>query len=394
MPFDIIRGDITELNVDAIVNAANPEPIIGYGVDAGIHQKAGPRLLAARKKLGPIPVGQAAVTRGFDLPAKYVIHAVGPVWEGGGRNEEAILRQTYDSALVLAAKKRCRSVAFPLLSSGNYGFPKGTALRIAVSAFSDFLMDHDMHIVLAVFDKAAFDLSGKLFHSVRSYIDDNYIQSKLRSEYGLTGAASAGDDLPRQMTERRRLARPRSTGFANTAPTPPSGFPADTAPTLPSGFPAEMDFMEAPPPSAQANIAPPAASPVLKTAIAAGVPVSLAELLKKTDAGFSETLLRLIDRTGKKDAEIYKKANIDRKLFSKIRSNPAYKPSKPTAVAFAIALELDLEETRDFIGRAGFALTHSSKFDIIVEYFILHGNYDVFALNEMLFAFDQPLIGG
>ena len=369
MPFEIIRGDITELNVDAIVNAANPEPVVGYGVDAGVHQKAGPQLLEARKKIGPIPVGQAAVTRGYGLPAKYVIHAVGPVWTDGGRGEEAMLRRTYDSALALAAKKRCRSVAFPLLSSGNYGFPKGIALQIAVSAFSAFLTDHEMRIVLAVFDKAAFDQSGKLFHSVRSYIDENYTQSRLRDEYGLTGAALAADELSRQMAERRRPARaPQQTDFlANAAP------------------------MAAPPPAAQVNIRrTEAAAPKMAPAAA---PPSLEELLKKTDAGFSETLLKLIDRTGKKDAEIYKKANIDRKLFSKIRGNPAYKPSKPTAVAFAIALELDLEETRDFIGRAGFALTHSSKFDIIVEYFILHGNYDVFALNEMLFAFDQPLIG-
>ena len=369
MPFEIIRGDITELNVDAIVNAANPEPAVGYGVDAGIHQKAGPRLLEARKKLGPIPVGQAALTRGYDLSAKYVIHAVAPVWEGGEHGEEALLRRTYDSALALAAKKRCRSVAFPLLSSGNCRFPKGTALRIAVGAFSAFLTRHEMRIVLAVFDKAAFDLSGKLFQSVRSYIDENYIQSRLLREYGLTGAAFDTGELSRRMAERRG-----GTGFRKT------DLFADTAP------------MAAPPPAAQTNIFPLAAAPAVPETAQAVQP-GLEELLMNTDAGFSETLLRLIDRSGKKDADIYKKANIDRKLFSKIRSNPAYKPSKPTAVAFAIALELDLEETRDFIGRAGFALTHSSKFDIIVEYFILHGNYDVFALNEMLFAFDQPLIG-
>ena len=227
-----------------------------------------------------------------------------------------------------------------------------------------------MRVVLAVFDKAAFDLSGRLFRSVRSYIDENYIQSKLRGEYGLTGAVFDPEDLPRRMADRQRTMRSQKTDFlANAAP------------------------MAAPPPAAQANILFTAAAAAPKMAKTAAAQPGLEELLKKTDAGFSETLLKLIDRTGKKDAEIYKKANIDRKLFSKIRSNPAYKPSKPTAVAFAIALELDLDETRDFIGRAGFALTHSSKFDIIVEYFILHGNYDVFELNEMLFAFDQPLIG-
>ena len=269
MPFEIIRGDITELNVDAIVNAANPEPIVGYGVDAGIHQKAGPRLLEARKKLGSIPVGQAALTRGFDLPAKYVIHAVGPAWAGGGQGEEALLRRTYDSALALAAKKRCGSVAFPLLSSGNYGFPKGVALRIAVSAFSAFLADHEMRIVLTVFDKAAFDLSGQLFHSVRSYIDEHFIQSKLRDEYGLTGAAFDPEELPQRMAERRRLTRPlKAEAITGTAP------------------------MAVPPPAARANLFPTAASAVPQTEKAAAQP-GLEELLKKTDAGFSETLLKL-----------------------------------------------------------------------------------------------------
>ena len=357
MPFEIVRGDVTALPADAIVNAANPRPVVGYGVDAGIHQKAGPRLLEARRRIGPIPVGSAAVTPGFDLPAKYVIHAVGPVWQGGGRGEEALLRRCYDSALALAAEKGCASVAFPLLSAGNDGFPKAAALRIAVAAFSDFLMDHDMRVILAVFDRDAFALSGKLFHSVKSYIDEHYIRARLREEYDLTGAPPDRDVFLRRMREARRAAALAETSVA-------AGPPPDEAP-CPTAAPA-----------------PTATAP------------SLEDMLRRTDAGFSETLLRLIDRTGKTDAEIYKRANIDRKLFSKIRGNPAYKPSKPTAVAFAIALELSLDEARDLIGRAGYALTHSSKFDIIVEYFILQGNYDIFELNETLFCFDQPLIGG
>ena len=361
MPFEIIRGDVTQLRVDAVVNAANPEPVVGYGVDAGIHKKAGPQLLEARKKIGPIPVGQAAVTKGYALPAKYVIHAVGPVWQGGEAGETGLLRQCYDSALRLAAKKRCRSVAFPLLSAGNYGFPKAVALQIAVSAFSAFLMDHDMRIILAVFDRDAFALSEKLFQSVQSYIDEHYIQTKLLEEYDLSQKADLGDALPRRMEAERNL---RGSQFSAPLPSPPSRA-AETARPMPTAAP----------------------RPSLPRA-------SLEDMLERADAGFSETLMKLIDRTGKKDAEIYKRANIDRKLFSKIRSNPAYRPSKSTALAFAVALELDLDETRDFIGRAGYALTHSSKFDIIVEYFILQRNYNIFELNETLFAFDQPLIGG
>lgn len=352
MPFEIIRGDITEIKADAIVNTANPNPVIGSGVDAGIHKKAGPKLLKARKKIGPIAVGQAAVTPAFDLDAKFVIHAVGPVWEGGRFREEALLRQCYDNALALAAKKQCESVAFPLLSAGNYGFPKAVALQIAVNAFSAFLMDHEMRIVLVVFDRDAFALSEKLFQSVQSYIDEHYIRQKLQEEYSVADSSN----VPRAIRERRQRRRLEAQVFRSE--------PLEEDTFLPMAAPA------------------------------AAAPASLDEMLQETDAGFSETLLKLIDRTGKKDAEIYKKANIDRKLFSKIRSNPAYKPSKATALAFAVALELDLEETRDFIGRAGYALSHSSKFDIIVEYFILRKNYNVMELNETLFAFDQPLIGG
>ncbi len=350
MPFEIICGDITEIKADAIVNTANPNPIIGSGVDAGIHKKTGPKLLEARKKIGTIAAGQAAVTRAFDLDAKYVIHAVGPVWEDGTHGEEVLLRQCYENALALAAKKRCKSVAFPLLSAGNYGFPKSMALQTAVNAFSAFLMDHEMRIILVVFDRDAFALSEKLFQSVQSYIDEHYIQQKLQEEYAVTDSG----DIYRAIRERQQRRRIEAHVFQSEAP--------EEAPDM---------LMAAP----------------------AAAPASLEDMLQKTDAGFSETLLKLIDRTGKKDAEIYKKANIDRKLFSKIRSNPAYKPSKATALAFAVALELNLDETRDFIGRAGYALSHSSKFDIIVEYFIASGNYNIFELNETLFAFDQPLIG-
>jgi len=351
MPFEIIRGDITEISADAIVNTANPNPVIGSGVDAGIHKKAGPKLLEARKKIGTITAGQAAVTHAFDLNAKYVIHTIGPVWEDGTHGEEGLLRQCYDNALALAAKKRCKSVAFPLLSAGNYGFPKAVALQIAVNAFSAFLMNHEMQIILVVFDRDAFALSEKLFQSVQSYIDEHYIQQKLQEEYAVTDSS----DIYRAVRERRQRRRMEAQGFQSEAPkkTPDR----------------------------------------LMTAPAAAAPAGLDDMLRKTDAGFSETLLKLIDRTGKKDAEIYKKANIDRKLFSKIRSNPVYKPSKATALAFAVALELNLDETRDFIGRAGYALSHSSKFDIIVEYFILQKNYNVMELNETLFAFDQPLLG-
>lgn len=353
MPFEIVRNDIVHMQVDAIVNAANHRPVVGYGVDAGIHKTAGPELLEARKTIGEIHVGQAAVTPAFGLNAKVVIHAVGPIWQGGGHREEELLRACYENALRLALDNGCKSIAFPLLSAGNYGYPKDRALQVAVGVFSRFLMAHDMQIYLVVFERDALLLSEKLFHSVASYIDETYIRKKELDEYGLD------DRRGTRWTERirREMARYQTSR--------------------------RIDERDAFPEQAVCAPMPPVSRPL-----------DLNDLLDETDAGFSETLLRLIDRTGKKDSVIYKKANVDRKHFSKIRNNMDYRPTKATALAFAIALELSLDETRDLIGRAGYALTHSSKFDIIVEYFIRERNYDVFELNKVLFQFDQPSIGG
>ena len=348
MPFEIVRNDIVNMQVDAIVNTANPNPVIGSGVDSGIHKKAGRQLLAARQKIGHIAFGDAAITPGFGLDARYVIHTVGPVWVDGHQGEEQLLASCYRKSLALAKKTGCESIAFPLISTGNYGFPKPLALQIAVREISTFLLENEMQIYLVVFGKEAFALSEKLFKSVSSYIDENYIRSKTADEYG----AQTGESEVRQRRDWLRQNRRIREEMAIESY-------------------AEMPVC--------------AAAPMAEK--------DWGQLMEHLDAGFSETLLRLIDRTGKKDSEIYKKANVDRKLFSKIRNNPDYKPSKATALAFAFALELDLEETKDFIGRAGFALSHSSKFDVIVEYFLVNRNYNVFELNEVLFAFDQPSIG-
>lgn len=354
MPFVIVRNDIVNMRADAVVNTANPEPVVGVGVDSSIHKKAGRKLLAARREIGQIAVGDAVITPGFGLAAKYVIHTVGPVWQDGSHHEEQLLASCYRKALALAKKHGCASVAFPLIATGNYGFPKPLALQIAIREISVFLLENEMQINLVVFDKESFVLSEKLFQSVSSYIDENYISTQMqaqRRERNIFGAVRA----PQQMG---KINRPESRSHGESA------LCEDAA----------VDF-EAP------------------VCSAAAADADWSSLLKNLDEGFSVTLLRLIDRTGKKDSEIYKKANVDRKLFSKIRNNPDYKPSKPTALAFAFALELNLEETRDFIARAGFALSRSSKFDVIVEYFLVNGNYDLFELNEVLFAFDQPLIG-
>lgn len=336
MPFEVVRNDITNMAVDAIVNTANPRPVIGSGTDSMIHEKAGPRLLQARQRIGSIDVGCAAVTHAFDLKAKYVIHTVGPVWQGGGHDEEMLLRSCYDNSLRLALEHGCKSIAFPLISTGNYGFPKDQALQIAISAFSAFLLEQDMQIYLVVFDRADYTLSEKLFQHIASYIDEHYVDA---CEYAAYGAAP----IHRRHRSIKEDARLSETMCACPAPAPKAA--------------------------------------------------SLADMLKQADAGFTETLLKLIDKSGKKDSQIYKKANLSKQHFSKIRNNPDYKPTKPTAIALALALELDLEQTKDLIGRAGYALTNSSKFDLIIRYFIEQGNYNVVEINIALYEFDQTLLG-
>ena len=338
MPFEIVRNDITKMRVDAIVNTANPKPVIGSGVDAGIHRAAGPELLTAREKIGRIGVGEAAITPGFGLNAKYVIHTVGPVWRGGLLGEGKLLRSCYESSLALALESGCESIAFPLISSGNYGFPKDKALQIALDAIRSFLNDHEMMVSLVVFDRESFQLSRKRYRDVASFIDDNYIREK----------------RPRQMAPRECR---RTDAYRESL----ADFEVCASVPIPMAAPSKA---------------------------------SLADLLAETDAGFSETLLKLIDKTGKKDSEIYTKANLSRQHFSKIRNNPHYQPTKPTAIALALALELDLEQTRDLIGRAGYALTNSSKFDVIIMYFIRERNFNLFDINAALFEFDQSLLGG
>ena len=341
MPFEIVRNDITNMHVDAIVNTANPFPVIGLGTDAMIHEKAGPELLRARQKIGMIDIGCAAITSAFHLQAKYVIHTVGPVWDGGNDGEEALLRSCYDTALQLALENHCQSVAFPLISAGNYGFPKDKALQIAISAFSTFLLEHDMQIYLVVFNQDVYRLSERLFSHVASYIDQNYVDVYEAKTYGLTERIHAS---------RKHL-----------------DFPC-------------ASFCEK-------SIAP---AEEVKPSMAA---VGVADFGGELDMGFSEALLKLIDATGKKDSEIYKKANVSKQHFSKIRNNPQYQPTKATAIAFALALELNVDQANELIGRAGYTLTRSSRFDLIIQYFIEQKNYNIVEINIALYEFDQTLLG-
>lgn len=333
MPLQIVRNDITKMKVDAIVNAANSSLLGGGGVDGCIHRAAGPELLAECKTLGGCETGSAKITKGYKLPCKYVIHAVGPRWRDGKHGEREKLVSCYRTALAMAKEHDCETVAFPLISSGIYGYPKDQALKVAIDTISGFLLENDMTVYIVIFDRKAYQIGEKLFSDIAAYIDDNYVDAHTDS----------------------RTERLRRMQMLSEEP--------------------EEEIYAAP-------LAP-----------MAGSAKSLDDALSQIDESFSEMLLRKIDEKGMTDAQCYKKANIDRKLFSKIRSDKLYKPSKPTAIAFAIALELSLDETKEMLMKAGFALSHSNKFDIIIEYFIEHGNYNVFEINEALFAFDQSLLG-
>jgi len=375
MPFEIVRNDITKLATDAIVNTANPLVTVGSGVDSAIHRAAGPELLEARRSIGEMKPGEAAITPAFKLSSKYVIHTVGPVWQGGDFDEAKTLRSCYDKSLSLAFDNGCKSIAFPMISTGTYGFPKDLALQTAISSFSSFLTNHDMMIILVVFDKTAFALSEKLMTSVASYIDENYIADKRTEEYG-----SVSNWESRHERTRRRIdsLSSRSEWSCLGRPEEPVNTTAGNC-NIPDMVPDKAMIGKV-------------SENVIESPNAVNAINSLDDLIKTADIGFSGMLLKLIDAKGKTDPEVYKKANIDRKLFSKIRNNPDYRPKKSTALALAVALELNLDETTDLISRAGYALTKSSTFDIIVEYFIKNKEFNIFEINATLFEYDQPLL--
>ena len=334
MPLTIVRNDITKMCVDAIVNAANTALQMGGGVCGAIFKAAdAEKLQTACGRLAPIQTGESVITPGFDLLAKYVIHAAGPVYRDGKHGEEALLRSCYTYSLDLAQKNGCESIAFPLISSGIYGYPKDEALTVATSVIGAWLLKNDMDVSLVVFEKAAFALSRKLLSEVKAFIDENYVDSHY-------------DPLRRKLldVERKALAPER-------------------------------------------YIEPVMSAPPIKD-------VGLDDLIGRLDEPFSATLFRLINSKGKAESEVYKRANIDRRLFSKIRTDKGYRPKKETIVALAVALELTLDETSDLLERAGFALSRSMVFDVIVEYFITLGKYDIFEINNVLYEYDQTLLGG
>lgn len=358
MPFQIIRNDITKVEADAIVNTANPLPEVGGGTDWAIHTAAGPELLRAREAIGEIGVGHAAATPAFNLAAKYVLHTVSPAWVDGRCGEEEQLREAYDAALCLADELGCRSVAFPLMAAGTYGFPHDVALSVAIRAFTDFLLDHEMQIDLVLFNGKAFGMAGSLFDDLKSYIDDNYVSEQEEKEYRV-------DSLPQLSSrERQRKAKQMRKPRGRRAETEFDGSACYDAAAAP--------FAAAERPAANA---------------------SLEEMIRQQqESSFREFLTDLLRERGGKVSEVYKRAEISKQLFSNILNREDYQPTKNTVIQLAIGLQLDLPQTQKLLDKAGYTLTRGSKRDLAIRYFIEHKMYNVTFINEALFDCGYPLL--
>lgn len=395
MAFQIVRNDITRISADAIVNTANPAPTFMAGTDAAIYQAAGAeKLLKEREKIGVIEEGEVAVTPAFDLDAKYIFHTVGPVWQDGSKGEKDTVKKCYENCLKKAVELNIESIAFPLISTGVYGFPKADALIIATSVFSEFLADHELDITLAVFDNESFELSGKIFAGINEYIDEHYVEDKIGEEYGFAAAQVCGAALG---AESYSALRDESFDAVEEA----SEYEADAeeAPVEKPRLRGHVrglrgkksiagdkvrNAMEIPAPAEAAAAMRAAPEPKKR---------SLDDVMKNLTETWSESLLRRIDEKGYTDVEVYKRANVDRKLFSKIRTDKYYQPKKSTALAFVLALKLNIDEAKDFLGRAGYAFSPSSKTDLIVQYFIENEVYEIMTINLALYEHDEPLLG-
>ena len=416
MPLSIIRQDISRVRADAIVNSANPSPVVGRGVDSMLHAAAGPVLLEERRRIGTIAPGEVAVTSAGNLPAHMVIHTVGPVWRGGAQGEDSTLRNCYANSLAAAFNAGCASIAFPLISTGTYGFPKDLALRVAKRAIEGFLDAHDIDVMLVVYDAESFQLSRALSHDVQNYLmrqGDGGATGGGATPVGTAGeggVAREGDEA--LLGDRGFLMSfsaaipPCSTDVAeaDSSSAAERGFPPPGAASPGSASPRAAEPASAVRPAgkrkprvltrwAEPKAAVTAIGGRRECAAPGAAERSLDDVVSQVGESFTEALLRMIDERGLDDPEVYRRANIDRKLFSKMRNNPTYQPKKGTAVGLAVALRLDIDETLDLIGRAGYTLSNASVADLIVRYFIERNQWDVNDINMVLFKYDQPLIG-
>lgn len=327
MAFRIIREDITRVKADAIVNTANPHPVIGGGTDTAIYEAAGKeQLLNARKVIGEIEPGEAIETPAFNLNAKYIIHTVTPIWRGGNNNEFDTLKNAYKNSMELAKKLHCKSIAFPLMATGSNGFPKDKALQIALSTIQEFLIDNEMKVILVVFDQKAFVLSGKLTNKIKAYIDENYV----------------GQANEREYKYRNRF---HSTARYNE---------------IEEEYDGAVCFSQ----EETVKLASIAIEPIDKT--------------------FQEKLFEIIDARGLQGKDVYKNY-ISKQVYSKLQSDKHYQPSKTTALALCLSLHLNVDKTEELLKSAGYVLSPSSLSDMIIKACIVNKEYNLVIIDTYLF---------
>ena len=393
MPFKIVRNDITKMNTQAIVNTANDQAVVGTGCDSAIYNAAGyDELLAYRRdKIGAVPEGEAFITPGFNLKAEYIIHAVSPMYINGDSGEEEKLRLCYKNSLRLALKYSIKSIAFPLISTGGFGYPKEEGLRIAVDEINAFLDSHDMEIYLVVFDDKTTALGEKIYPDLEEYIDQNYVESKRSEEYGDAFYASPMVSSRKMLSDRnpnKREDRPRrglKDIFKKSSKESASKLDINCA-----------DFADYDEDSGIVDTD----GGKIYAAAAQAVSISfgeehesrLEERIKHLSDTFSQYLLYLIQDKNMENAEVYKRAIVDKKTFSKIKNNVNYHPQKLTALCLCVGAKLNLDESKDLLARAGYALSPCDMTDIIFSYFIENKIYDMIELDIQLEEHGLPCI--
>ena len=381
MPLKIVRNDITKMQTEAVVNTANEEPIYSSGCDSAIYMAAGEQeLLKYRQEhIGYRNEGDVFITPGFNLYAKYIIHAVSPLYIDGNQGEEELLRKCYRDSLLLADENKVKSIAFPLISTGGFHYPKEEAMRIAVDEINSFLLSHSMDVFLVVFDTKSTLLGVKIYPELEAYIDHNYVCERREEEYGdrYYGSVRKGDagydeyaDLQKDL-EKRRPVRPgifKSLANKATRCDDIKDNDYDNAEACVAAAPCdislEMGFDES----------------------------ALDERMQHISDTFSQYLMYLIQSKGMDNVEVYKRAIVDKKMFSKLKNNPDYHPQKITALCLCVGAKLNIDETRDLLARAGYALSPCDKTDIIFKFFIEKEIYDMIEIDIQLEEHGLPCI--
>ncbi len=405
MSFKIVRNDITKMNTEAIVNTANEYPAVGPGCDTAVYRAAGYEQLLAyrREKIGIVPEGEAFITPGFQLPARYIIHAVSPLFLDGSQGEEEKLRSCYRSSLRLAKENNIGSIAFPLISTGSFGYPKEEGLRIALDEINVFLLDNEMDVYLVVFDEKATSLGGKLYPDLEEYIDRNYVERKWieehsedypRASYNARPQPSYGASAPQKPAARRPRRHIMDFPVFRKEPTEDRPSPQDMhapsmpedeeAPSLPKDFDAGYADMMPSSDTMEDN--------ELLASFGEQDESAIDKRLEHLSDTFSQYLLFLIQEKKMTNAEVYKRAIVDKKVFSKIKNDIHYRPNKLTAMCLCVGAKLNLDESNDLLARAGYAFSPCYIRDVIFKYFIEHEIYDMIELDIQLEEHGIPCI--